>query len=295
MKLCTFARGGRLTYGIVRADCVFDLGPALGERWPDLKSFLAAGAEARRAADTAFGAAGEDATTSVDACAFRPVIPNPDKIICVGLNYEDHRVETGRATTEKPVLFVRFADTQTGHGEPAWAPRPEVSDKADYEGELAVVIGPGPDGGAARYVPAEKALGYVAGYACYDDISVRDWQRHASQFTPGKNFPRTGGFGPWLVTADEIPDPHALGIETRLNGSVMQKAKTDQMIFKVADLVSYCSHFTTLRPGDVISTGTPGGVGSARNPPVFLKAGDVVEVEISGIGVLRNTVSVDPS
>jgi 2-keto-4-pentenoate hydratase/2-oxohepta-3-ene-1,7-dioic acid hydratase in catechol pathway len=300
MKLMSFWRHDRATFGMVVADRVLDLGD--GGSFPDLKSFLAGGDAARRTAERARHSADEADWIPLDACAFLPVIPSPDKIICVGLNYEEHRVETGRAKTENPVLFVRFADSQTGHGEPAWIPRPETSTKVDYEGELAVIIGAPPNGAApeddragARYIDTDRALAFVAGYACYNDISVRDWQRHTSQFTAGKNFPRTGAFGPWMVTADEIKDPHSLDLVTRLNGETMQKARTDQMIFKVADLISYCSRFTALRPGDVISTGTPGGVGFTRNPPVYLKDGDTVEVEISGIGVLRNRVSTDPA
>jgi 2-keto-4-pentenoate hydratase/2-oxohepta-3-ene-1,7-dioic acid hydratase in catechol pathway len=290
MKLATFTRNGRATWGAVRSDRIIDLGLTLGSQYPDLKALLGGGDLALQAAAAALASSRDADGIPVADCAFLPVIPNPDKIICVGLNYEDHRVETGRAKSENPVLFVRFAESQTGHGEPAWVPRPETSTKVDYEGELAVVVGR-----TARYVSTGAALEHVAGYACYNDISVRDWQRHASQFTPGKNFPRTGAFGPFLVTADEVGDPHALELETRLNGEVMQKARTDQMIFKVADLVAYCSKFTTLRPGDVISTGTPGGVGFARTPPIYLKPGDVVEVEISRIGLLRNVVALDPA
>jgi 2-keto-4-pentenoate hydratase/2-oxohepta-3-ene-1,7-dioic acid hydratase in catechol pathway len=290
MKLASFARDGRPTWGALRHGRVVDLGATLGSPYPDLKALLGGGDLALQAAAATLASARDADGVLVSECAFLPVIPNPDKIICVGLNYEDHRVETGRARSETPVLFVRFAESQTGHGEPAWLPRPETSAQVDYEGELAVVVGR-----TARYVSSGAALEHVAGYACYNDISVRDWQRHTSQFTPGKNFPRTGAFGPFLVTADEVGDPHALDIETRLNGQVMQKARTDQMIFKVADLIAYCSKFTTLRPGDVISTGTPGGVGFARTPPIYLAAGDVVEVEISRIGLLRNVVALDPA
>jgi 2-keto-4-pentenoate hydratase/2-oxohepta-3-ene-1,7-dioic acid hydratase in catechol pathway len=160
----------------------------------------------------------------------------------------------------------------------------------DFEGELAVVIGRG-----GRRIPRERALGHVAGYSCYNDISIRDWQRHTSQFTPGKNFPRTGGFGPWIVTADGIPDPQSLDLTTRLNGQVMQHASTAQMIFAVAEIIEYLSAFTVLSPGDVIASGTPGGVGARRDPQVFMKAGDVVEVEISAIATLRNTMTPEPS
>jgi 2-keto-4-pentenoate hydratase/2-oxohepta-3-ene-1,7-dioic acid hydratase in catechol pathway len=184
-------------------------------------------------------------------------------------------------------VFVRFADTQMGHEQPGWVPG--VSRQVDYEGELAVVIGkPG------RFIAPENALEHVAGYSCYNDISVRDWQQHTTQFTPGKNFPHTGAFGPWLVTADELPDPAGLELTTRLNGTVMQHAYTRDLIFPVHELIAYCSGFTALGTGDVIVTGTPGGVGFRRNPPVFLKAGDVVEVEISSVGLLRTPIEAAP-
>lgn len=155
----------------------------------------------------------------------------------------------------------------------------------DYEGELAIVIGQ-----SCRRVPADEAMAVIAGYACYNDGSIRDFQRHTTQFHPGKNWPATGAFGPWLVTPDEVPDPTALMIETRLNGHVVQSGSLNQLIFTLPDLVAYCSTFTELKPGDVIVTGTPGGVGAARKPPLWMKAGDIVEVEVSGIGVLINTV-----
>ncbi|MGZ3481782.1 MAG: fumarylacetoacetate hydrolase family protein, partial [Myxococcaceae bacterium] len=197
--------------------------------------------------------------------------------------YVAHREETGRTESEFPTLFTRFANTQVGHDQPLV--RPRVSTELDYEAELAVVVGK-----PARHVRREDALGVVAGYSCYQDATLRDWQRHTSQFTPGKNFIGTGGFGPWMVTADEIPDPSRLTLVGRLNKVEMQRATTDLLIFDIPALIAYITTFTELVPGDVISTGTPGGVGSKRQPPVWLKAGDVFEVEISGIGVLRNPV-----
>lgn len=212
-----------------------------------------------------------------------PPIPNPAKIFCIGHNYEEHRNEMNREKLPYPAVFTRFADSQTGHGEPVLLPR--VSSQLDFEGEMAVVIGRG-----GRYIASEEALEHVAGYSCYLDGSVRDWQRHTSQFTPGKNFPGTGGFGPWMVTADEIPDPQTLELTTRLNGAVVQHANTGQMIFSVRELIAYCSSFTPLLPGDVIVSGTPGGVGVRREPQLFMKAGDGVEVEIGSIGTLRHRV-----
>lgn len=219
----------------------------------------------------------------VGRARFAPLIPRPGAVWCVGLNYEDHRLETGRPKADYPTLFTRFPACLLGHGEPLV--RPAVSRQLDYEGELAVVIGrPG------RHLSEAAALDHVAGYACFNDASVRDYQGHSSQFGPGKNFWRTGGFGPWLVSADEIPDPQDLPIETRLNGEVVQRSHTSRMTWPVRELIAYLSRITPLFPGDVIASGTPSGVGVARDPQVFLKPGDVVEVEIGGLGALRNAV-----
>ncbi len=278
MKLASFRLQNKDTYGaVVDGGGVIDLGKRL--KYPDLRALLAAGALGEAAA--AVKGAKEDA--KIVDITFLPVLPNPGKIICVGLNYKTHREETGRSETENPALFIRFADSQTSHLQPLI--KPKASDKLDYEGELAVIIGkPG------RHVPADKALGIVAGYSCYNDGSVRDWQNHTMQWTAGKNFPKTGSFGPWMVTTDEIPDPAKLTLTTRLNGNVMQHTTTDMLIWPIDVLIKYITTFTELRPGDVISTGTPGGVGFKRNPPVFMKAGDTVEVEISSIGILENPI-----
>lgn len=217
---------------------------------------------------------------------FAPPIPRPGAIWCVGLNYEDHRIETGKAKADYPTLFTRFPVCLAGHGEALL--RPRVSEKLDYEGEFAVVIGkPG------RHIPEDRALDHVAGYSCFDDASVRDYQSHSTQFGPGKNFYRTGGFGPWLVSADEVPDPQSLSIETRLNGEVVQQSHTSRMTYPVRELISYLSRITPLQPGDVIATGTPSGVGAARKPPLYLKPGDLVEVEIERVGTLRNPVEAE--
>lgn len=218
---------------------------------------------------------------------FLPLIPNPGKILCVGLNYENHRRETGRAEVKNPTIFTRTPDSQTAHR--AAIVRPPESVQLDYEGELAIVIGTG-----GRRIAAADALDHIAGYSCYNDGSVRDWQAHTIQFTPGKNFPGTGAFGPWLVTPEEFGIPQEQRIQTRLNGVVMQSALFSDMIFPVARLIEYCSTFTPLSPGDVIVTGTPGGVGVKRDPQVFMKPGDRVEVEIDGIGILENQI-VDES
>ncbi len=280
MKLATYAVRGEVSYGAVVGEGVVDLRSRMGaSSYPTLKSVLAAGAldEARRKAE------GQPADHRLAEVALKPVVPNPDKIFCVGLNYHAHREETGRKPTEHPAIFTRYAITQVGSGEALVKPR--NSEAFDYEGELAVVIGR-----RGRHVPRARALEIVAGYACYFDGSVRDWQFHTSQWTPGKNFPATGGFGPWMVMTDELADPSKLTLATRLNGNEMQRTATDLMIFDVPTLIEYLTGFTELVAGDVIATGTPGGVGFTREPPVFMRPGDVAEVEISQIGVLRHPV-----
>jgi 2-keto-4-pentenoate hydratase/2-oxohepta-3-ene-1,7-dioic acid hydratase in catechol pathway len=279
MKFASFRLSGRTSWGIVIGETIADLGAALGGRLPDLKSAIAA--------DALSGLDGHMAGAErypLSAIEFLPVIPNPDKIICIGLNYETHRKETGRSEVEHPTIFARYANSQIGHG--ANLIRPRVSTDLDFEGELAVIIGkPG------RYISQADAFGHVAGYACYNDGSVRDFQRHTHQFTPGKNFPGTGAFGPWLVTPDELGDLDSLRLQTRVNGQVVQDAKIGQMIFDIPRQIEYSSVFTRLEPGDVIASGTPGGVGAKRQPPLWLKPGDVVEVEIDKVGLLRNAVA----
>ena len=279
MKLATIRHAGTVTWGVVEGDALLDVGAALRGRFPDLKSAIAAGA-----LDAAREAASAAARIPLSEVEWLPVIPNPDKILCVGLNYEMHRKETGRSEVENPTIFARYANSQTGHLCPIL--RPRVSTDLDFEGELAVVIGtPG------RYVGKAEALSHVAGYACYNDGSVRDWQRHTHQFTPGKNFPGTGAFGPWMVTPDEVGELAGLRLQTRVNGQVVQEARIGDMLFDVPRQIEYCSAFTRLEPGDVIATGTPGGVGAKRTPPLWLKPGDTVEVEIDRVGLLRNGVA----
>lgn len=282
MKLASYIRpDGTAGYGLVAdgaAPGVIDLGARLA-RHASLRGLLAQEGWQR----TVEPLVGEEPDYSLQQLSFLPVIPDPGKILCVGINYASHVLETGRETPSKPMIFTRFASSQVGHGQPMV--RPAVSERFDFEGELAVVVG-----GAARYVGADEAASCIAGFSCYNDGSIRDWQRHSTQFTPGKNFPATGAFGPWLVTPDEFGDVKSRRLVTRLNGAVMQSAGFDDLIFDVPTLLSYCSHFTRLDPGDVIITGTTGGVGAFRNPPVWMAPGDEVEVEISGIGVLRNTI-----
>lgn len=279
MKLATCrSAAGHETYGIVDDDVLIDVGAALFGSYTDLKAVIAADAFADLHA-----AAATAARVPLADLSFAPVIPNPGKIFCVGHNYESHRQETGRDSTDHPSIFIRFADSQAGHRQPIILPA--ISTMLDFEGELAVVIGHG-----GRAIPESNALAHVAGYACYNDASVRDWQWHTRQFTPGKNFPSTGGFGPWLVTMDDIPDPARLSVTTRLNGTVVQSQPTSDMIFSIPTLIAYISQFTLLSPGDVIVTGTPGGVGAKRQPPLWLNDGDVVEVEIPTVGLLVNPV-----
>ncbi|TRL34885.1 fumarylacetoacetate hydrolase family protein [Rhizobium straminoryzae] len=277
MRLSTVTLAGRPTWGVVEGDTFHDTGAVLAARYPDLKSAVTAGL------DGVAEAVAPAATTPISEVTWLPVIPNPDKIICVGLNYEMHRKETGRAEVEHPTIFGRYANSQIGHLAPIV--RPKVSTHLDFEGELAVIIGkPG------RYISRADAMDHVAGYACYNDGSIRDFQYHTHQFTPGKNFPDTGAFGPWMMTPDELGPLPELRLQTRLNGVVVQDATFAQMIFDIARQIEYCSSFTRLEAGDVIVSGTPGGVGAKRNPPLWMKPGDVVEVEIDRLGTLRNTI-----
>jgi 2-keto-4-pentenoate hydratase/2-oxohepta-3-ene-1,7-dioic acid hydratase in catechol pathway len=215
-------------------------------------------------------------------------VPRPGKVICVGLNYADHAAESGAPIPEEPVIFNKFATSVCGHGDPIILPR--ISTQVDYEAELVVVIGRG-----GRHIPEAKALEHVGGYCCGHDVSARDWQlgKPGKQWLLGKTFDTFAPFGPHLVTPDEVGDPGKLGIQLRLNGQVMQSSSTRQLIFSIPKLLAYISGVCTLEPGDVVFTGTPPGVGMARKPPVFLKSGDVVEVEIERLGVLRNPVTAE--
>jgi len=280
MKLASYKTSKGAGYGVVTDDGIVDLTRRLGKKYPDLRALIAGNALAQA---QKIAKAAKKADIKAGKVAFLPVIPNPGKIVCVGLNYEEHRVETGRDKTENPALFLRVAESQVAHNQPILIPA--ESTNLDFEGEIAVVIGK-----RGRRISEENSWKHIAGYACYNDGSVRDWQRHTLQWTAGKNFSRTGGFGPWMVTRDEIKDGEELTLETRLNGEVMQHATTAQMIHRIPKLISYISTFTPLEPGDVIVTGTPGGVGARRNPPVWMKPGDTVEVEISKVGVLVNTI-----
>jgi 2-keto-4-pentenoate hydratase/2-oxohepta-3-ene-1,7-dioic acid hydratase in catechol pathway len=219
-----------------------------------------------------------------EARMLAPVL-DPQKILCLGLNYRDHAIESGMAIPEEPVLFSKFASSLTGHREPIELP--PVSSEVDFEAEMVVFIGK-----RGRDIPREQAMSHVAGYAVGHDVSARDWQlnKPGKQWLAGKTFDTFAPIGPVLVTADEVADPHNLGIRLRLNGQTMQDSSTSQLIFRIDEVIAYISRIFTLEPGDLIFTGTPPGVGMARKPPVWLKPGDVVEVEIDGLGVLSNPV-----
>lgn len=281
MSFVSFEIDGRASYGIWKDEQTWIQAPAAFEaQFPDLKSVIAAAQ--LQELDRAARASGR--TVQAAQARLLPVIPNPGKILCVGLNYKSHVAETKRADSEHPAMFTRYADSLLAHGAPM--PKPKQTQRFDFEAELAVIIGKG-----GRAIPQAQAFEHIAGYACFNDGTARDWQRHTHQWTPGKNFPATGPFGPYMATREEIPDVTQLTVQSRLNGQVMQKASVADLIFTIPVLIEYISGFTPLAPGDVIATGTPGGVGDRREPPVYMKAGDVIEIEITGLGVLRNVIT----
>jgi 2-keto-4-pentenoate hydratase/2-oxohepta-3-ene-1,7-dioic acid hydratase in catechol pathway len=278
MKLLSFAADGKEWFGAARDDGIVTLNDKIGQ--PDLRAALAAGTM------TAMRRAANDAAPDrrLDDIVFLPVIPRPGKILCAGLNYRSHVAEMGRELPKQPSMFSRFADTLVGHG--GAMIRPKISDNFDFEGELALVIGRG-----GRHITPESALDHVAGYTCFVDGSVRDYQKFS--VTSGKNFPWTGPLGPWMVTADEIADPSRLTLTTRLNGQDVQHSTTGLLIYSIPQIIAFCSDFTALSPGDVVATGTPEGVGHSRKPPLWMKPGDRLEVEIDGIGVLRVDIAAE--
>ncbi len=285
MRLATISRDGKARLAAYRGHDLIDLS-AIGAGLPEtMLGFVEGGEAARSAVAAALDKALSSAVLDPERATFLPVLSRPGKIICVGLNYADHSAESGFKQPDYPTLFGRFSTTVIGHRAPMI--RPNLSDQLDYEGEIAAVIGR-----RAKNVPKAAALDHVAGYAVFNEGSVRDYQFKAPQWTVGKNFDGTGAFGPALVTADELP-PGARGLklETRLNGQTVQSASTDTMVFDVASLIAIISEAITLEPGDVIVTGTPAGVGAARKPPLFMKPGDVCEVEVEGIGLLVNPIA----
>jgi 2-keto-4-pentenoate hydratase/2-oxohepta-3-ene-1,7-dioic acid hydratase in catechol pathway len=267
-----------------RGEVYVDLQAAESELPASVRALLAMGPEALARAEAA--AARGTVTYDAQAAPLAAPVPDPQKVLCLGLNYRDHAIESKMAIPEEPVLFSKFPSALTGHREEILLPA--VSTEVDYEAELVVVLGR-----RGRDIPRDQAMSYVAGYAVGHDVSARDWQLHkpGKQWLAGKTFDTFAPIGPELVTADEVPDPHALGIRLRLNGKTMQDSSTAQLIFRIDEVIAYLSQIMTLEPGDLIFTGTPPGVGMARTPPVFLRPGDVVEVEIDGLGTLRNPVA----
>tara|TARA_B100000989_G_scaffold190682_1_gene143619 strand:- start:4013 stop:4882 length:870 start_codon:yes stop_codon:yes gene_type:complete len=285
MKYVSFLNKDKKCFGILLDDKIVDLTSHYeryreGMEWiPSLKSAL----EHNKINELNELDLNELPEVMLNDIELMPVIPNPGKIFCVGLNYENHRAETKRPVSSYPTIFTRFSESQTGHNTKITCPK--VSDKLDYEGEMAIIIGK-----SGRYIDEKNAMQHIAGYACYNDATVRDWQKHTSQFIPGKNFQKTGAFGPYMLTADEVSNYKDLKLQTRLNGEVMQDASLSDLIFPLETLINYCSSFVELHPGDVIVTGTPGGVGDRREPPVYMKEDDVIEIEISKLGTLTNVV-----
>jgi 2-keto-4-pentenoate hydratase/2-oxohepta-3-ene-1,7-dioic acid hydratase in catechol pathway len=278
MKVASYIADGKPAFGLVTDMGVITLSDRLGARSFTLREAL----EEEGTLDEMLNLArGAEPDRRLDAIRFLPVISDPKKILCVGINYRSHAAEHGHAVLEKPNIFTKFTDCLSAHhGDIV---RPKASTQLDFEGELAVVIGK-----AGRAIASKDALKHVAGYTCFCDGSVRDFIKIS--LITGKNFPATSPLGPWMVTADEILDPSTLTLTTRLNGQQMQHSGTDMMMHDVPALIAYCSTFTALSPGDIIATGTPEGIGARRNPPVWMKAGDVLEVEISDIGTLRARV-----
>jgi 2-keto-4-pentenoate hydratase/2-oxohepta-3-ene-1,7-dioic acid hydratase in catechol pathway len=284
MKLASFTVKGRESYGAVQGDRVVDLGQHFSGTYATLADFIGSSDFASR--DKI--AAGLKAELALNDVKLLPVIPRPEKIVCLVRNYMDHHQEVlaagmHRELSEFPPIFLRVWRSQVAHGEPII--RPKVSEQLDWEGEMAVIIGK-----AGRHIAKEDAFQHIAGYACYNDASIREWQFHAKQIAAGKNFQGTGAFGPWMVTADEVPEPENLKLELRINGKTEQSSNTSNLIFKIPTIVNYCSTIFELVPGDVLVTGTPAGVGWSRKPPQFMKHGDTVEVEIEKLGILRNPV-----
>lgn len=276
MRLVSFTRpDGTQTYGTATDDTVFDAGAVLGDTYADLKAVLAAGAVRELE--------GVGESIAMDDITLLPPIPNPEKILCVGLNYLPHILESGRPHPEYPSFFTRYPSSIVGHNVPI--ERPRASREFDYEGELALVIGR--DG---RHISEDRAWDHVAGYSCVNEGSIRDYQNHTTQFWPGKSFERSGSMGPWLITPDEVGDIRDQTLTTRVNGNVEQNAPISDLAIGIPEIIAYASTVLTLRAGDVIITGTPGGVGRYRKPQLFLEPGMNVEVEITGVGVLRNEV-----
>lgn len=284
MKFVSYRTATETRLAVLDGDSVIDLNRLVPDVPADARKALQSGVDLLAAARRALELAGPAERRPLSDVTLAPVVPEPGKTVCLGLNYYDHAAESGREKPVYPWFFLRGTTSLLGHGEDA--ERPRVSDKLDYEAELAVVIGK-----RGRHISREAALDHVFGYACFNDISVRDYQKRTPQWTIGKNFDRTGAFGPVLVSADELPPGGAgLRIQSRLNGQVMQDANTKDMIWDVAETIALLSECVTLEAGDVIAMGTPAGVGQSRVPPVWMQHGDTIEVEIEGVGLLVNTI-----
>ena len=285
MKLVTYEAGGRQSFGLVAGDGIVDLAGRMS--LPSTVALISAG----RLGEAATFASEKPDRKLADVTLL-PCILNPPHFYCIGVNYSDHLTEVQKAgvprsASTRPPVFMRYPESYVGHGQDLILPG--VSTSFDYEIELTVVIGKG-----GRYIEKDAALSHVTGYTIFNDGSIRDWQFHTQQVGPGKNFFATGALGPWMVTADEVGDAGDLGLELKLNGQTLQKGNTHDMVFNIADLISYISAFMPLSPGDLIATGTPAGVGFSRKPPIFMKAGDVCELTIEKIGTLRNKVAAEP-
>ncbi|MFT6878547.1 MAG: acylpyruvate hydrolase [Granulosicoccus sp.] len=284
MRLVSFSRGRKSRIGCPVDGHIVDLSIASPSLPTDLLSLLEMGADGMKQAQAAARLASGDAFVSVEDITYLPLIPRPPKIICIGRNYAAHAIEGGAQPPTYPEIFYRGSTSLIAHNAPII--RPKCSDKLDYEAELVAIVGR-----AAKNVAKEDGLDYVAGYSLFNDATLRDYQKKSSQWTIGKNFDNTGAFGPDFVSADELPaGACGLRIQSRLNGQIMQDANTSDFIFPIDDLIAKLSECMTLEIGDVIVTGTPAGVGYVRTPPVFMKDGDVCEIEIEGIGVLSNPV-----
>jgi 2-keto-4-pentenoate hydratase/2-oxohepta-3-ene-1,7-dioic acid hydratase in catechol pathway len=284
MRIASALHEGRTIFGVVGEHFIADLSDSLAS--PQTLVAEVHTAEGRSRVESLGAAATKVNLADV---ALLPPVPLARRILCVGTNYADHIAESDRVSEAPahPVIFTRFPSSLVGHGE--HLERSRASTSYDYEGELAIIIGT-----STRYATRETALDAIAGYACFMDGTMRDFQRHTSQFVPGKSFDRSGACGPWMVTADEIDDPYALTLTTRVDGDVVQQASTSLLIHDLQAIVSYCSTFTTLEPGDVIATGTPGGVGYVKEPPLWLEPGREVSVDVTGVGTLVNTVIDEP-
>jgi 2-keto-4-pentenoate hydratase/2-oxohepta-3-ene-1,7-dioic acid hydratase in catechol pathway len=284
MKLATFTHNATTRIGVVDGDEIVDLSVASPDLPREMVAFLEVGPDAMEAARNAVDGG---ARTPLAAVHLEAPIARPPKFLAVGLNYADHVAESGLDTPEHPTIFNKQSTCVTGPTDPVHVPK--VSHVLDYEGELGVVIGR-----RGRHVSRDDAVDYIAGYLVVDDVTVRDWQFHTPTWTMGKSFDTHGPIGPWIVTPDELRDPHQLRLRTFVNGELRQESNTKELIFDCFHLIEHLSTAFTLEPGDIISTGTPGGVGILRKPPQLLKAGDAVRVEIEGIGEIENPIIDEP-